>query len=85
MKGWALPAGDTHVVYPGPDGPWSSVRFEAEREGYEDYELLQLLRRRHHSTADAVMGNVIRALDEYTKDVRTLRAARRKVLTALEK
>ena len=28
-----LPAGDTHVLYPGPDGPWSSVRFEAHRIG----------------------------------------------------
>ena len=26
-----LPPGDTHVIYPGASGPWSSVRFEAGR------------------------------------------------------
>jgi hypothetical protein len=32
-----LPAGDTHIVYPGTGGPWSSLRLEAQREGFEDY------------------------------------------------
>ena len=38
-----LPAGDTHIVYPGPDGPWSSVRLEAQGRGAEDFELLRML------------------------------------------
>ena len=41
-----LPAGDTHIVYPGDDGPWSSLRLEAQREGIEDYELLRMLAQR---------------------------------------
>ena len=36
-----LPAGDTHVIYPGKNGPLSSLRFEAHRKGIEDYELLE--------------------------------------------
>lgn len=35
--------GDTHIVYPGKDGPLDSVRWEIERESAEDYEYLKLL------------------------------------------
>jgi len=38
-----LPPGDTHVVYPGKDGPLSSLRWEVQRESIEDYEYLHLL------------------------------------------
>ena len=38
-----LPPGDTHIVYPGREGPLSSLRFEAMRDGIEDYEYLKLL------------------------------------------
>ncbi len=82
--GWSLPAGDTHVVYPGPDGPWSSVRFEAQREGFEDYELLRELRQRNPRAAAAILRCVIRGFDDFTKSVSVLRAARRQMLGALE-
>lgn len=39
-KGALLPAGDAHIVYPGDDGPWRSMRYEMQRAGAEDYELL---------------------------------------------
>lgn len=35
-----LPPGDTHVIYPGPDGPLNSIRWEIQRESIEDYEKL---------------------------------------------
>ncbi len=38
-----LPPGDTHVVYPGPDGPLDSLRWEIQRESLEDFEYLHLL------------------------------------------
>ncbi len=38
-----LPPGDTHVIYPGPDGPLSSVRWEVQRDSVEDFEYLWLL------------------------------------------
>lgn len=38
-----LPPGDTHIAYPGGDGPLSSLRLEAMRDGLEDYEYLKLL------------------------------------------
>jgi len=38
-----LPPGDTHVIYPGSQGPLSSIRWEIQRESLEDYEYLHLL------------------------------------------
>ena len=78
-----LPPGDTHVVYPGDGEPWSSVRFEAQREGIEDFELLRLLEQRAPALAESLLRSVIRGFDDYTKDVVVLRAARRKLLQNL--
>lgn len=36
-----IPYGDTFVVYPGPDGPVDSIRWEAFAAGLQDYALLQ--------------------------------------------
>ncbi|MBN8853140.1 MAG: hypothetical protein BGO55_13600 [Sphingobacteriales bacterium 50-39] len=36
-----LPYGDPFVVYPGPDGPLDSIRWEVFAEGLQDYALLQ--------------------------------------------
>lgn len=78
-----LPPGDTHIVYPGKEGPWSSLRLEAQREGCEDYELLKLLERRDPPKTRAIIRRVIRGFDQYTKKVQVLRAARRTLLQAL--
>lgn len=37
-----LPAGDTHIVYPGRRSICSSIRWEVIRKGFEDYELLRM-------------------------------------------
>lgn len=36
-----MPYGDAFVVYPGPDGPIDSVRWEVFAESLQDYALLQ--------------------------------------------
>ena len=77
-----LPAGNTHIVYPGRDGPWSSLRLEAHREGFEDYKLLRRLQTRSPKTAARILRLAIRRADDYTKDVGVFRAARRALLTA---
>ena len=76
----SLPAGDTHVVYPGDGEPWSSVRFESQREGLEDLELLRCLEQEKTGQTSALVRSVIRGFDDYTKDVPHFRAARRKLL-----
>jgi hypothetical protein len=79
----ALPAGDTHVVYPGTEGPWSSLRLEAQREGFEDYELLRTLRERSPRKAVGIIRRAISSFDRYAKDVRVFRGTRRALLEAL--
>src|SRR5690606_4419456 len=36
-----IPYGDPFVVYPGPDGPISSIRWEVFAESLQDYAILQ--------------------------------------------
>lgn len=57
-----LPPGDTHVVYPGPDGPLNSLRWEMEREGREDFERFWLLGARL-SALQRRLGSAARGID----------------------
>lgn len=81
----SLPAGDTHVVYPGKDGPWSSLRLEAQREGLEDCELLRQLKARNPKLANRIIAVALRGCDDYTKDPKVLRKARKQLLEAVSK
>lgn len=36
--------GDGSLIYPGPDGPVDSIRWELNRDGTEDYDMLMMLR-----------------------------------------
>jgi hypothetical protein len=76
--------GDTHVIYPGDDGPWSGQRFEAHRIGLEDHELLEQLRAQDPALAESIIASVFRAYDDYDIDVAEYRDARRRVLEALD-
>ena len=80
--GNSLPPGDTHVVYPGTDGPWSGARFEATRQGAEDYELFAVLKRRDPAKAAALTRRLVRSFDDYTIDVPLYRRVRRELLAA---
>jgi len=68
---------------PGSRGPWSSARFEAQREGAEDYELLMRLRERRPRRFRAILRRVIRSFRDYTTDVRAFRRARRDLPASL--
>lgn len=39
---YAFSQGDEYFIYPGEDGPMSSIRWELIKEGVEDYELFQM-------------------------------------------
>ncbi|MBG83783.1 MAG: hypothetical protein CMJ40_04455 [Phycisphaerae bacterium] len=71
-----LPAGDTHVVFPGPDGPWSSTRLEAQRIGMEDLAALKSLKRRDPQAAEAIVGRIFRGYDDWEPDVEAYRSVR---------
>jgi hypothetical protein len=78
-----LPAGDTHVIYPGDGEPWSGLRFEAHRIGLEDFELLSQLKEQDAALHSAIINEVFRQYDEYDTDVRQYRITRNALLQAL--
>jgi len=80
-----LPAGDSHIVYPGKYGPYSSQRFEAHRMGMEDAELLKILKKKDSKAAAEVIGQVVRSFDDYSAEVSAYRKAKKRLLEALEK
>jgi len=80
--GSSLPAGDTHVIYPGAGGPWSGLRFESQREGWEDCELLNRLRERNARAAERIARKAIRGFDDYVRNAADFRRARRALLEA---
>ena len=83
-NGHSLPPGDTHIVYPGKDGPWPSARLEAARAGMEDADLLTMLRRRDRERADGLVRRIARGFSDYTPSCRLYREVRRDILRALE-
>jgi len=83
-NGNSLPSGDTHIVYPGKDGPWPSARLEATRAGMEDADLLTMLRRRDKVKADGFVKRIARGFQDYTPSCKLYREVRRDVLMALD-
>jgi len=80
-----LPAGDTHIVYPGKDEPLSSIRFEAHRIGCEDYELLQALKLRKKRKQRRLIQKLFRSYTDYNLNLVTYRTTRKKLLKSLSK
>ena len=78
-----LPAGDTHILYPGNGEPWLFIRLEAERESAEEFELLQALASRDKATADDICASVFRSFKDVEYDVRRFTTAKRRLLAAL--
>ena len=78
-----LPAGDSHIVYPGEGEPWSSVRFEAMGMGIEDYELLRLLAEKDKTHADAICTSVMRSFHDVDKTPAAFDQAHVRLLDAL--
>lgn len=80
-----FPQGDEYLVYPGEDGPVSSVRWELLRDGIQEFELAARLRER--GGAGDSLGEALdlaaRDPDARTKDARDLVRARRLLLDAL--
>jgi hypothetical protein len=77
-----LPAGDSWIVYPRPGGILDSIRWEAMRDGIEDYELLRLLKK---SEADSIVNDEELGLkvSRCTTGVAAFRSAHRRLLQLL--
>ena len=80
-----LPPGDTHIVYPGPNGTiYPSLRLEAQREGIEDWELIRMLQRKAPEKCPKIVRRIFRTFNDYTADPRKIREARSDLLRELE-
>jgi hypothetical protein len=80
-----LPPGDSHILYPGDTGPWSSVRFEAMGAGIEDYELLRAVAERDEKLADEICEQLVRTFTDYDATVPGFDAAYRRLLDEASK
>ena len=85
-----LPAGDTHVFYPGGyhghgdvQEPWLSMRAENERESVEEYELLRELSLRDPQKADEICERVFHNFNDYEYDLDLFEKTRRALMEAL--
>ena len=83
--GTTLPPGDSHILYPGKRNPSSSIRFEAMRDGIEDYELLKQLAQKNPEKANSICNSIVRSMTDYTLDPKQFRAARLELLNACSK
>jgi len=79
-----LPAGDTHIIYPGKEGPLSSIRFEAHRMGCEDYDLLQELKALDLKKYDELVKNLFRSYTDYNLSIPDYRKVKMKLLKSLK-
>jgi len=82
-----LPAGDAFIMYPdrANKSVLSSIRFEAMREGIEDYELLRLLKTKNPAEANRLAEAAIVSFTEYVRDPVAFRKLQRELLEALAK
>ncbi len=77
-----LPAGDTHILYPGDTGPWISLRFEAQRLGAEDYEVLALLGKNDAKAARELVFKHFPKMNNFSRDSASYWQARHNLLAA---
>ena len=94
-----FPPGDSHIIYPGKNGPMSSIRWEMLREGMEDYEYLWLLEERTReimkrlnvspeqfspeTASREICGRLVKSLTDYTTDPEIFYAVRRALAAEL--
>lgn len=83
-KGALLPAGDAHIVYPGGDGPLRSMRYEAQRAGAQDYELLMKAFEISPEKTEQIIQSVCTDFRSYTREGQVLLDARDCLFALLE-
>ena len=83
-QGTSFPAGDSHIAYPGEDGPWISMRLEAQRKGIEDLELLAEIKRKDINTYRKWINQVFDNNKTYNDDVDQFESIREGILEYLQ-
>lgn len=82
LKDMGFAPGDNWIIYPGRFGPRSSLRWEAMRDGFEDFALLSMLGR---DKAKPFLQTIIRSATDYEKSPHKLEEVRLRILEELSK
>jgi hypothetical protein len=79
------PAGELFIVYPdrANKSVLSSIRYEALRDGAEDYELMRLLRAQDRIAAERLVSLAVHSFTDYVRDPALFREIERSLLEAL--
>jgi hypothetical protein len=77
-----LPAGDTHILYPGEKEAWISLRYEAQRLGVEDYEALNVYGKKNAEAARKMVFKHFPAMNTGPRDGASYWQARHDLLAA---
>ncbi len=80
-----LPAGDNCIIYPGYKKLYTSIRFEAMRDGIDDYQLLKMVEEKDSTKAREFANNLVLDFDQYDNSVTHFRKIRKQILEFLSK
>ena len=79
-----LPAGDTHIIYPGKNGPLSSLRFESHKIGCEDYEMLEHLKEIKPKKHKLLINKIFQNYTSYTTNIKKYERVKSRILRILD-
>src|SRR5699024_9674514 len=82
---YAFSQGDEYFIYPGEDGPMSSIRWELIKEGVQDYELLQMAKEEYedNKVVENAANLAAQQYDGREKNVRDVALAREMIVSQL--
>jgi len=80
-----LPGGDSWIIYPKDGKLFSSIRFDAMRDGIVDYELFRMLEKKFPEKAKEIADQVIYQFDRYDNNIEAFRDHRRNLMELLSK
>jgi hypothetical protein len=83
FKEMGFAPGDNWILYPGRRGPRSSLRWEAMRDGLEDFACFHLLAKRQPEEARRLAQRVMRSVTDYDQDPARLESVRREAMRLL--
>jgi hypothetical protein len=81
--GNVLPGGDSWIIYPKDGKLFSSIRYDAMRDGIVDYELFRMLEKKDPTQAKDIIDKVIYTFERYDNNIEAFRMHRRHLMELL--
>jgi len=78
-----LPGGDSWIIYPKDGKLFSSIRYDAMRDGIVDYELFRMLEKKNPAMAKDIIDKVIYTFERYDNNIEAFRIHRRHLMELL--